>query len=287
MVNLVFNSDDFGLSLESNLAIMEGHTNGVITSTCILANGEFYNQGIKEVLPEIPKIGRGVHLNIIEGKSLTNPSIFTNSDGFFNKGYLYFLYNSNNKKLISQIETEFRAQIEKILSDIEIDHINSHVHTHSIPNIFNMVLKLALEYKIKFIRTQYEKPYIVLKKVFSTKYPVNLIKLGLLNTFSTVNKKTVDSLNSKSSAKKIITNDYLVGVNYTGYMDESSILSGLLPLKNINDGKIVELIIHPKSLGDRNSKTNYKEFVASINPKVKNEILKMNFNLTNYKELNI
>ncbi len=34
---------------------MEGHTNGVITSTCILANGEFYNQGIKEVLPEIPK----------------------------------------------------------------------------------------------------------------------------------------------------------------------------------------------------------------------------------------
>ncbi len=70
-------------------------------------------------------------------------------------------------------------------------------------------------------------------------------------------------------------------------MDESSILSGLLPLKNINDGKIVELIIHPKSLGDRNSKTNYKEFVASINPKVKNEILKMNFNLTNYKELNI
>ena len=285
MGNLIFNSDDFGLSIESNLAVMECHTNGVITSTCILANGESYNQGINEVLPEIPNIGRGIHLNIIEGTSLTKPSIFADRNGVFNKSYPYFLYNSNNKKMLNQIESEFRAQIEKVLCDTEIDHINSHVHTHAIPNIFNLVLKLGLEYKIKNIRLQYEKPYLVLNKVLDKKYPINLIKLGLLNSLSLLNKKTVDILNSNQTLKRIHTNDYLIGINYTGYMDESTITAGLSRLKNICKDKTVEVIVHPKSLNDKNSKTNYKEFLASINPVIKENILKNGFNLTNYKEL--
>ena len=103
MKNLVFNSDDFGISEETNLAIMEGYSEGAVTSTCILANGKFYKHGIDEVLPEIPSIGRGVHLNIIEGKSLTAPSLIINSDREFNKGYAYFLYNSCNKKFLKQI----------------------------------------------------------------------------------------------------------------------------------------------------------------------------------------
>ncbi len=283
MTNLVFNSDDFGISLEANLAILEAYSNGAVTSTCILANGKFYKQGINEVLPEIPNIGRGVHLNIIEGESLTKPSMITDNNGIFNKGYLYFVYNAGNRKLLKQIEDEFRAQIEKITADTEIDHINSHVHTHGIPYIFNLVVKLALEYKIKYVRLQYERPYFVLNKILSLKYPVNLVKLGLLNTFSIINKATVNSLNSKS--KKIWLNDYLVGVNYTGYMDESTILGGLNGLKNIAKNKTVEIIVHPRTLGYEGLKSNYNEFLASINPKIKEEISKNGFNLTNYKEL--
>ncbi len=285
MANLVFNADDFGISLEANLAILEACSSGVITSACILANGNFYKQGIDEVLPEIPNMGRGVHLNIIEGESLTKPSLITDSDGIFNKSYLYFIYNAGNKKLLAQIEDEFRAQIEKIMADTEIDHINSHVHTHGIPYIFNLVVKLALEYKIKNVRLQYERPYFVLNKIFNGRYPVNLVKLGLLNTFSIINKATVNSLNSKS--KKIQTNNYLIGVNYTGYMDESTILKGLCGLKNINKDKTVEIIVHPRTLGYEGLKSNYNEFLASINPKIKEEISKNGFNLTNYKELSV
>lgn len=283
MANLVFNSDDFGISLEANLAILEAYSSGAVTSTCILANGKFYKQGINEVLPEISSIGRGVHLNIIEGKSLTKPSLITDNDGVFNKEYPYFIYNAGNKKLLSQIEDEFRAQIEKIMADTEIDHINSHVHTHGIPYIFNLVVRLALEYKIKNVRLQYERPYFVLNKMLNPKYPVNLVKLGLLNTFSMINKATVNSLNSKS--KKINCNDYLIGVNYTGYMDEGTILAGLNGLKNAAKDKTVEIIVHPRTLGYEGYKSNYNEFLASINPKVKEGILKAGFNLTNYKEL--
>ena len=101
MNSLIFNSDDFGLSEESNLAIMEGYTKGVLTSTCIVSNGNSYEHGVKEILPAIPNIGKGVHLNIIEGKSLTNPELLTDSTGCFSKDFPYFFYNANNKKLLN------------------------------------------------------------------------------------------------------------------------------------------------------------------------------------------
>ncbi len=286
MKNLIFNSDDFGLSEESNLAIMEGYTKGVLTSTCIAPNGEFYGHGIKEILPEISSIGKGIHLNIIEGKSLTNPSMLTDSNGKFNKGFLYLLYNSNNKKLLAQIEDEFRAQIEKTMADVEIDHINSHVHTHAIPSIFNLVLKLALEYKIKNIRTQFEEPYFVpkLSKILTPKYPVNLIKVALLNNFSKTNLNTIQSLNSKSELKKINTNDFLIGVNFTGNMTKDTILYGLSALQK-KENITVEILCHPKYLTRDENRENYKELLAVCEPGLKDEIQNLGFSLLNYKEL--
>lgn len=287
MKNLIFNSDDFGICEESNLAIMEGYSKGILTSTCIAPNGNFYSHGIKEILPEIPDIGKGIHLNIVEGKSLTNPSLFADKEGIFNKNFVWLLYNSNSKKLLSQIEDEFRAQIEKIMADVEVDHINSHVHTHAIPAIYNIVLKLALEYKIKNVRLQYEKPYFVSKinKMINLKYPINIIKLVLLNSLSKINNKTVQNLNSKS--EKININNYLIGVNFTGNMDKDTILCGLSSLCGIQDDKdmIAEIIVHPKYLTCDEYKQNYKELLAVTEPELRTEIQKLGFTLTNYREL--
>ena len=181
---------------------------------------------------------------------------------------------------------EFRAQIEKIMADVEIDHINSHVHTHAIPAIFNLVLKLSLEYKIKNVRLQYEKPYFVPKisKTINCKYPINLIKLGLLNNLSKTNKLTVQNLNSKS--EKININDYLIGVNFTGNMDKDTILYGLRALQDTEGDTVTEILVHPKYLTCDEFKTNYKELLAVAEPELKTEIQNLGFNLTNYRELN-
>jgi len=284
MQKLIFNSDDFGLTLEGNLAIMEGHLNGVLTSTCIAANGEYYRHGIDEIMPQIPNIGRGIHLNAIEGKSLTKPSLLVDCNGVFNKSFQYYFFNSKNKKLLDELEKEFRAQIEKILSDTEVDHINSHVHIHAIPSIFNLVLKLALEYKIKNVRLQFEEPYLVVQKMFDLKFPVNLVKLALLHTLSIANRNTIDRLNSKSDNKRIDYNNYLVGVTYTGYMDENSILAGLKRVCG-KENKTVEVIVHPKSLSGKKNTPNYKEFSAVLNPVLKEKIEKLGYTLTNFKNL--
>ena len=68
---------------------------------------------------------------------------------------------SNKRDFIAQLENEFRAQIERILEHLKPAHIDSHVHTHAIPPIFELVCKLAEEYRIEQIRTQYEQFYTV------------------------------------------------------------------------------------------------------------------------------
>lgn len=277
MKKIIINADDFGYSKENNEAIKSGFETGIITSTSIMANMDGFEHAINEILPQIPDIDKGFHFNIIEGKSITNPKMLCNNEGYFNNGYKDLIIKSKQKEFLKQAEAEFRAQIEKILSHTEISHIDSHVHTHAIPEIFKLTLKLAEEYKIKYIRTQYEKPYIVAKKVLNTKFPINIIKNVLLNTFTLVNKNSL-----KNSEVK--TNDYFIGVLYTGYMDEDAILNGIKKIREENS--VTEIIFHPYLAQDLTlpgKSHNYREYLITQNPNFKKALENSDFVLTNYK----
>lgn len=276
---LVITADDFGISQEANDAILKSFKDGSLTSTCIMATGRSFNHAIEDILPECPEIGLGVHLNIIEGKTLqkTNKnSLLYDLDGEYNNGFVKLLAKSTNKNFLDEVEADFRLQIEKVLDKAKVDHLNSHVHTHSIPNIFEITCKLAKEYGIKYIRTQNEIPYLIpnIKKHLDPRFPVNLIKLGLLNTFSQINKKTLKEYS-------LATNDYLVGVSYTSYMDEEAIEYGIA--KNQDANSITEVILHPTM--DKSKKDNYKEFLSITNPELKKYLEESDFELTNFKKL--
>ena len=91
---------------------------------------------------------------------------------------LYFILKSFNKNFLDEVEKEYRAQIEKIIKNVKVDHIDSHVHMHAIPNLFKIVCKLAKEYNIPYVRTQFEKPYLIPDlKMFSKANIINLINL--------------------------------------------------------------------------------------------------------------
>ena len=251
---LIFNSDDFGHSHPFNMGIYKGIKSNVIKTSCVLSNTEGYMEAVSLKSDFFSDINFGIHLNIVEGKSITGKSILCDSKNVFNNGYIDILRKSYDRAFLSAIEFEFRAQIERVLSDFKVNHINSHVHIHSIPNIFNLVLNLALEYKIDYIRTQYEKPYISggIKKNFCIRYPINLVKRTLLNYLTKKNK-----LNIKD---KINTNDYIIGVTYTGFMDKNTVLDGL---KKIDEG-IAEILVHPAYYEKEILKPdNYREYLLT------------------------
>ena len=276
---LVITADDFGISKEANDAILKSFQEGSLTATCLMATGQAFEHATQEILPQCSEIGFGVHLNIIEGTTLQSPnkkSLLYDFDGQYNNSFIQLLINSSNKKFLDEIETDFRTQIEKVLDKAKVDHLNSHVHTHSIPKIFEITCKLAKEYGIKYIRTQNEIPYFIpnIQKHLDLRFPVNLIKLGLLNTFSKINRLTLKEYS-------LMTNDYFVGVSYTSYMDEDAIKYGIAKVKEPN--LITEVILHPTT--DQSKKDNYQEFLSITNPELKKYLENSDFELTNYKKL--
>ena len=66
----VLNADDFGMSSAFNTAVLEGYQKGILKSTSLVANGDAFDEAVNKIIPQAPDLGVGVHLNIIEGKSL-------------------------------------------------------------------------------------------------------------------------------------------------------------------------------------------------------------------------
>lgn len=276
--NFILNADDFGLSQAHNQAVLEGYINGFLTGASLCANGMAYENAVHDILPDCPNLGLAAHLNIMEGKPLTHCPMLTSVDGEFNSNYLYLIMNSNKEKLLIQIENEFRAQIEKILKDVKIDHLDSHVHTHAIPEIFKITCKLAAEYGIKYVRTQFEDLYFIPKitKHLNINYPLNLIKIALLQHYTKINRRTLKEYNLK-------TNDYIIGVGYTGMMDCDAIAYGL---EGIDQDCTIEALIHPCKYSDSTKKNQHtKEFSITQDMKLKDTIIRLGFDLTSYKNL--
>lgn len=270
MKKLIINADDFGYSESNNIAIQKGVQSGVITSTSLMANMDGFEHAINEILPTI-QVDVGIHLNIIEGKSLTNQPSLCDKYGNFNNSYGALILKSFDKDFQKQVETEFRAQIEKILEYTKVSHVDSHVHTHAIPAIFKCTAKLAKEYDIPFIRTQNEVPYKAEEKPVDKRYLINAVKNILLNIFSFINKKN-----------NVKTNDCFIGVLYTGNMDERTITEGL---KKVKDGSVTEVIFHPNI--DESKKDNYREFLITQNPNFKEYLKNSGFSQSTYHENNI
>ena len=277
----ILNADDFGLSKDLNRAVAEGYQSGLLKSVSLIANGTCFDEAVNVILPQCPDLGVGIHLNLIEGKSLcTDVTALTDNEGNFNNSYIQLMlksYNPKEKDFFPQIEREFRRQIEKVMSKTKVTHIDSHVHTHSIPKIFDIVCRLAKEYGIKQVRTQFEKPYIVpdIHKHLTIKYPINLIKVCLLNFFTIFNEATAHKY-------ELNTNDYLIGVTYTSMMDALTVSYGISAIKY--DDITVEALIHPCRYDDGTIDNHFDEYMITKNRKLKEKIETLGFEITNYVE---
>lgn len=84
-------------------------------------------------------------------------------------------------------------------------------------------MQIGKEYNIKYVRTQFEELYFIpkLEKHLNLNYPLNLIKIALLQYFT--------KLTENNWWISVETNDFIIGVGYTGMMDSDAIEYGLKP----------------------------------------------------------
>ncbi len=185
MNKLIINADDFGLNTAVNNAIIESFKKGFINSTTILANMPGFNEGVALAHENniVNKIG--IHLSLTEGDPITNEILLNdlynkhNSDIKKFKRKLFFL--SKKEKII--IYNELAAQIIKVRrAGICITHIDTHLHTHEVWPITQIIFKLLRDYKIPSMRILNNLNYPVSNyKACYRKFINKIIKIKGLN----------------------------------------------------------------------------------------------------------
>ena len=279
MVNkkFILNADNFGMSKANNRAVLNGCLGGFLSSASLCANGKAFNAAVNEIIPELPNLSVGVHINLTTGRALTKAPLLTNKRGKFNKNFFSLLFMQKNKKFLEQIEFECRTQIETIMTYTEIDHIDSFMNIHAIPEIFEIIAKLAAEYKIPYIRTHQEELYFVpsIKSYLNYKYINNLIKYIILSQFNKKNKNILKKYNLK-------TNNYCIGLHYNGLMDEQAIEAGLKEIDETDT--LVEAFIQPGYFTTSRKDKNSTEYFITQNKTLEDNIKRLGFEITNYRK---
>ncbi|MBE9491978.1 MAG: ChbG/HpnK family deacetylase [Bacteroidetes bacterium] len=151
---LIINADDFGLDDHAVDGILELAERNYITSTSILAN--MVSAGDLNKLKKMGHISKGLHINLTEGKPLSNKSqvdTMIDNEGKFlpiNKLLIKFILGRVN---IEQIERELLNQMDLLKNNgLEISHADSHKHIHQFPFIGPVILRYLKKHGIKKIR---------------------------------------------------------------------------------------------------------------------------------------
>jgi len=149
----IFNADDYGYSKGVNLGIIETYQNGPVRSTTIMAGMPGFDHAIT-LAKANPSLNLGVHLTLSTGSSVGGVyKTLTDGDGRFLRLDEVERKARAGETDLNEVESEYEAQIQKVLAaGVNPDHFDSHHHTHNLPGIVTVFLKLAKKYGVK-VRT--------------------------------------------------------------------------------------------------------------------------------------
>jgi len=166
-VQVIVNADDLGATPMVNDVIFELMGKGKVTSATIIANSPCVEDAWQRLGNHV-SCSFGVHLNITEFQPLTDGSglhQLLDDDGGF-AGYDCVRDANRDSELKQGVLSEFLAQIERCQSaGVEISHIDSHHHVHTIPWIFPILKKVQKQFDIRRVR--------ISKNIYSPRDPIS------------------------------------------------------------------------------------------------------------------
>jgi predicted glycoside hydrolase/deacetylase ChbG (UPF0249 family) len=154
---LVVNADDMGLTPGVCRAVQRAHSDGVVTSTSVLAVGAAFEQAAITVR-EAGDLGLGAHLAIVgEDRPLLSarevPTL-VDREGRFPLSYRTVVARGAAGRIdADDVAREFRAQLERVRGiGMPVTHLDTHQHTHLWPAVAAVVVELAREAGIRCVR---------------------------------------------------------------------------------------------------------------------------------------
>jgi hopanoid biosynthesis associated protein HpnK len=268
---LIVNADDFGLSHSVNEAVIQAHSEGILTTASLMVNEPGFSEAVA-LARENPRLGIGLHLTFSHGHSTLTPheipglvnsrQEFSNSPG--GAGFRYFV----QRNLRAQLRAEIHAQFEKFRSTgLPLDHVNGHLHFHMHPTIFRILMAECDAFGIQRMRLTRDPLWLNTRLARGAwLYRINhALTFGLLGALS----------GRILRRQGIRHTDRVFGLLQNARVDETFI-TRLLPQLSAGDS---ELYSHPSLEEFRN------EFEALINPRVKELVRQLGIQLIRYQDL--
>jgi len=160
-MKLIFNADDYGITDAVSAAICDLMLNGaVLKSTTVMINllSREALAMAKDTLSKRGGLSFGLHFNLVNGRPVAPADKIATLVNLENGEFLKFkdlvLSLAAEKVDPAHIETEFNAQMALFCESFGFSpsHVDSHKHMHSMPQIFNIVVKNIAKYGVSRLR---------------------------------------------------------------------------------------------------------------------------------------
>ena len=234
---MIVNADDFGLSPEVNSGVIRAHRDGILGSASLMV-AEKAAKDAGELARQNPALDVGLHAVVCRGRSILDATHLrgaVDSSGHFIEnpvmaGMRYFFDSSMRAKMTD----ELRAQIERHLELVgNLNHIDGHLNFHVHPLFADILIDLAVEYKVPCIRLPRESVMTTLR-LRRDHAPLKLVEAAIFRTLSRRTRRMMTERGLRST-------DSLFGLHQSGHLDEDYIVG---VIDKLRDGT-TELYFHP------------------------------------------
>lgn len=234
---LIINADDFGIHPAVNEAVRKAATEGILTSTSLMAGGDAFDEAA-EMARSMPSLGIGIHLTLVGGiKPVLPPSevpSLTWDNGVFCHDYGKLIVRDLEGKIsLSEVYAEWDAQIQKIMNTgLPVTHMDGHQHMHMWPHFYPIARDLAKKYHISCMRVPDEDVLFGMKDG-------HIIRWAAKNGLSLLSRMHRPDLKKNH----IRTNDHFFGMLYGGHLSPERFAEFILQTKP----GITEIMCHPSA----------------------------------------
>ena len=237
MKRLIVNADDFGLSPEVNAGILRAHQDGILRSASLMV-AEPSARAAADIARDNPQLDVGLHAVVCRGRSMLDSSRLGPAlrapgefiDSPVGAGMRYFF----DRSLRTAMTDELRAQVDRHLELVGyLNHIDGHLNFHVHPLFADILVDLAVEYKVPCIRLPRERVMTTLR----LRRDNAARKLVESIIFRTLSRRTSRMM----STRGLTATDALFGLHQSGHLTEDYVV-GILD--RIRDGT-TELYFHP------------------------------------------
>jgi hopanoid biosynthesis associated protein HpnK len=277
---LIVNGDDFGASPQTNAGILRCHREGILTSTSLMVSAPACDAAVA-LARECPELDVGLHLVVCQGTSVLEPAriapVVNSRAAFSNSpvkaGLRYFFDRRLRQKLVD----ECRAQIETHLRLIGyLNHINGHLNLHIHPTVFDILVDLAVEYRVPCLRLPRE-PILTTIGLSRDNGARKLLEAAIFRTLSARARRRMVQRGIRSA-------DWLFGLHQSGKISERYLLGVLARLP---EGRVTEVYFHPAAdIGKTPPDiAAQREVDLLTSPQVRDSLVRHDIRLTTYAKL--